>query len=95
VDDPGAVSVHGVCGALGTLLVGVFATDGGLLYGGGFEQLEFKQLVFLPFELGQCSIFIVLIILKKTMGLRVTKEEEIDGLIFMSMVQMCTTLSYI
>jgi Amt family ammonium transporter len=80
VDDPvGAVSVHGVCGALGTLLVGVFATDGGLLYGGGFEQLG-KQLVFLPLSLGNCSIFIVLIILKKTMGLRVTKEEEIDGL---------------
>jgi Amt family ammonium transporter len=39
VDDPVAVSVHGVCGALGTLLVGVFATDGGLLYGGGFAQL--------------------------------------------------------
>jgi Amt family ammonium transporter len=39
VDDPvGAVSAHGVCGALGTLLVGVFATDGGLLYGGGFAQ---------------------------------------------------------
>jgi hypothetical protein len=28
-------------------IIGVFATDGGLLYG-GFEQLEFKQLVFLP-----------------------------------------------
>ena len=34
IDDPvGAISVHGVCGALGTLLVGVFAVDGGLLYG--------------------------------------------------------------
>jgi ammonia channel protein AmtB len=47
--------------------------------------------VFLPLSLGNCSIFIVLIILKKTMGLRVTKEEEIDGLDIMSMVQMCTT----
>jgi Amt family ammonium transporter len=56
-------------------IIGVFA-DGGLLYGGGFEQLEFKQLVFLPLSLGNCSIFIVLIILKKTMGLRVTKEED-------------------
>ena len=37
VDDPvGAVSVHGVCGALGTILTGVFAIDGGVLYGGGF-----------------------------------------------------------
>ena len=36
VDDPvGAVSVHGICGAFGTLAVGLFATDGGLFYGGG------------------------------------------------------------
>ena len=37
IDDPvGAISVHGVCGALGTILTGVFAVDGGLVYGGGF-----------------------------------------------------------
>src|SRR5574344_925389 len=37
IDDPvGAISVHGVCGATGTILTGVLATDGGLLYGGGF-----------------------------------------------------------
>jgi Amt family ammonium transporter len=36
------ISVHGVCRALGTILVGIFATDGGLLYGGGFEKLMFK-----------------------------------------------------
>lgn len=82
VDDPvGAVSVHGVCGALGTLLVGVFATDGGLLYGGGFEQLVVQAIG--VFAIGAWAIgtsFIVLFILKKTMGLRVTKEEEIDGL---------------
>ncbi len=40
VDDPvGAISVHGVMGSLGTILVGVFATDGGLLYGGGFKLI--------------------------------------------------------
>ena len=40
IDDPvGAISVHGVCGALGTLMVGLLATDGGLFYGGGFKQL--------------------------------------------------------
>jgi len=45
IDDPvGAISVHGVCGALGTLLVGVFATDGGLLYGGGFSQLGIQAI---------------------------------------------------
>jgi Amt family ammonium transporter len=82
VDDPvGAVSVHGVCGALGTILVGVFATDGGLLYGGGFHQLGVQAIG--VFAIGAWAIvtsFVVLFILKKTMGLRVTKEEEIDGL---------------
>lgn len=82
IDDPvGAVSVHGVCGALGTLLVGVFATDGGLLYGGGFSQLGVQAIGVLA--IGAWAIgtsFIVLFILKKTIGLRVSKEEEVDGL---------------
>jgi Amt family ammonium transporter len=82
IDDPvGAVSVHGVCGALGTLLVGVFATDGGLLYGGGFTQLGVQAVGVLA--IGAWAVvtaFIVLFVLKKTIGLRVTKEEEVDGL---------------
>jgi ammonium transporter, Amt family len=82
IDDPvGAVSVHGVCGALGTLLVGVFATDGGLLYGGGFAKLGVQAIGVL--SIGAWAMgasFIVIFILKKTMGIRVTKEEEIDGL---------------
>jgi len=45
IDDPvGAISVHGVCGFLGTVLVGVFATEGGLLYGGGFKMLGVQAL---------------------------------------------------
>ncbi|WP_016988144.1 ammonium transporter [Flavobacterium sp. ACAM 123] len=82
IDDPvGAISVHGVCGALGTLLVGVFAIDGGLLYGGGFEKLGVQAIgVFSIAAWAMGASFIVLFILKKTMGLRVTKEEEIDGL---------------
>ncbi|MCF8715085.1 ammonium transporter [Joostella atrarenae] len=82
IDDPvGAISVHGVCGALGTLLVGVFATDGGLLYGGGFGQLGVQAIGVVG--IGAWALitsFIVLFILKKTLGLRVTKEEEIEGL---------------
>jgi Amt family ammonium transporter len=82
IDDPvGAISVHGVCGALGTILVGVFATDGGLLYGGGFDKLIVQitgVAAIVAWALG--TSFIVFFILKKTIGLRVTKEEEIDGL---------------
>ncbi|TDD96019.1 ammonium transporter [Flavobacterium cellulosilyticum] len=82
IDDPvGAVSVHGVCGALGTILVGVFATDGGLLYGGGFEKLGVQTIGVLAIGAwAMGASFVVLFILKKTIGLRVTKEEEIDGL---------------
>ena len=82
VDDPvGAVSVHGVCGAIGTLLVGLFATDGGLFYGGGFGQLGAQAAG--VFGIGIWSLvisFIVLFILKKTIGLRVSEKEEIKGL---------------
>jgi Amt family ammonium transporter len=82
IDDPvGAISVHGVCGAIGTLLVGVFAIDGGLLYGGGFHQLGVQAVG--VFAIGLWAIatsFIVLFVLKKTIGLRVSREEEIDGL---------------
>lgn len=82
IDDPvGAISVHGVCGALGTILVGFFATDGGLFYGGGFDKL-ITQIIgvsaILAWAIG--SSFVILFILKKTLGIRVTKEEEIDGL---------------
>ncbi|QLE02138.1 ammonium transporter [Galbibacter sp. BG1] len=82
IDDPvGAISVHGVCGALGTLLVGVFAIEGGLINGGGVAQLGVQAIGVLAIG-GWALItsFIVLFILKKTMGLRVTKEEEIEGL---------------
>ncbi|MES2238680.1 MAG: ammonium transporter [Bacteroidota bacterium] len=82
IDDPvGAISVHGVCGALGTILVGLFATDGGLFYGGGFAKLGIQIIGVVA--VGAWAIttsYIVLSILKKTIGLRVTKEEEIDGL---------------
>jgi Amt family ammonium transporter len=82
IDDPvGAISVHGVTGALGTLLVGVFATDGGLLYGGGFHQLGVQAIgVFAIAAWAIATSFIVLYVLKKTIGLRVSKEEEVDGL---------------
>ena len=82
IDDPvGAVSVHGVCGAWGTLAVGLFATDGGLFYGGGFSQLGVQALgvgaAFVwAFGLGMLMFTVV----SKTMGLRVTEDEELKGL---------------
>jgi len=82
VDDPvGAISVHGASGALGTLLVGIFATDGGLLYGGGFHQLGVQAIGVLA--VGAWTIvtaFVLFGILKKTMGLRVPSNEEREGL---------------
>ncbi|MCF6213481.1 MAG: ammonium transporter [Flavobacteriaceae bacterium] len=82
VDDPvGAISVHGVVGALGTLLVGLFALDGGLFYGGGFKQLGIQAIGVFSIAAWVIAIsFIVLFVLKKTIGLRVSEKEEIEGL---------------
>ena len=82
IDDPvGAISVHGVCGFIGTVLVGVFALDGGLLSGGGFKLLGVQALGSLAYIVwAAVTSFIVLIVLKKTIGLRVTEKEEIEGL---------------
>ncbi len=82
IDDPvGAISVHGVCGFIGTVLVGLFALEGGLFYGGGAKLLWVQTYGSLAYILwAALATFIVLFILKKTIGLRVTKEEEIDGL---------------
>ena len=88
IDDPvGAFSVHGVNGMWGGLAVGLFATgngqDGitGLFYGGGFAQLGKQALGILCVASWTivCMI-IVFTIIKKTIGLRVTKEEEMKGL---------------
>jgi Amt family ammonium transporter len=91
VDDPvGAVSVHGVCGVWGTLAVGLFATvddaflgraDAGLFYGGGFEQLAVQAIgvtLIAAWVLGTSAILFAVI--KRTIGLRVSPEEEFDGL---------------
>ncbi|RQD77678.1 MAG: ammonium transporter [Halanaerobium sp. MSAO_Bac5] len=84
VDDPvGAISVHGVCGAFGTLAIGVFALDGGLLYGGGISLLT-TQLIgvtavfFWAFGLG----FVLFKAIDLVIGLRVSEKDEIEGLDF-------------
>ena len=82
VDDPvGAVSVHGVCGLWGTLSCGLFNLDSGLFHGGGLRQLGVQALgagaAFVwAFGLGLVLFFAI----SKTIGLRVTPEEELKGL---------------
>ncbi|MHC4681947.1 MAG: ammonium transporter, partial [Planctomycetota bacterium] len=75
------VSVHGVCGAWGTLAAGLFNTESGLFYGGGLNQLGVQALgagtAFLwAFGLGLVLFYAI----KQTIGLRVTPEEELKGL---------------
>jgi Amt family ammonium transporter len=82
IDDPvGAISVHGTCGILGTLLVGIFATDGGLLYGGGLKLLGVQALgVAVVGGFVMLLAYIVMSILKATIGIRVSNAEQIEGL---------------
>jgi Amt family ammonium transporter len=91
IDDPvGAISVHGVCGTWGTLSVALFAQyddaflgreDAGLFYGGGLNQM-WTQLIFV----GAAFIWVagaaglLFLAIKKTIGLRVSEEEELNGL---------------
>ena len=82
IDDPvGAISVHGVCGALGTLLLGLFDVKDGLLYGGGLRQLGVQALgVGTVFVWCIVTGFLLFGILKATVGLRVSRDEEVEGL---------------
>ena len=82
IDDPaGAISVHGVCGALGTILTGVFSTSSGLLYTGSFRFLGVQILgVAVTFCWVAVAMLLIFGILKHTIGLRVSEAEEIAGL---------------
>jgi Amt family ammonium transporter len=82
VDDPvGAISVHGVNGVWGTLSAGLFNMESGLFYGGGLRQLGVQALGAITafawaFGLG----LLLFCAIHKTIGLRVTSEEELKGL---------------
>ena len=89
VDDPvGAVAVHGVNGLWGTLAVGLFATDAapgmtakGLFYGGGISQLGTQALGVGAIALWTIvTMTVVFLVIKKINGLRVSAEDEIQGL---------------
>jgi Amt family ammonium transporter len=82
IDDPvGAASVHGVCGAWGTISCGLFNLDSGLFYGGGLHQLGVQLIgVGAAFAWAFGLGLILFNVIKYTIGLRVTSEEEIKGL---------------
>ena len=88
IDDPvGAIAVHGGCGITGTILVGFFATGKGeytakgLFYGGGAKLLGTQLIGILSIVAWVAvTMTIVFFIIKKTIGLRVTPAEEIEGL---------------
>jgi len=92
IDDPvGAISVHGVCGALGTLAVGLFASprlveaagvgSEGLFYGGGVAQLGVQALGVAAVAAWTLAASAVIFgTIKATVGLRVSAEEELEGL---------------
>ena len=80
-DAVGAIPVHGFCGVVCTILTGLLATTDGLLYGGGVSFFGIQVLGALVIATwGFVSSFIIFIALKRIMGLRVTKEEERQGL---------------
>ncbi len=82
VDDPvGAVAVHGFNGVWGVLAVGLFATRGGLLSGGGLHLLGVQALGVTVLSLwGFGATWVAFRVLDATLGLRVSPEEEAMGL---------------
>ena len=82
IDDPvGAISVHGVCGAWGTLAIGLIGKDVGLIYGGGVTQLGIQALgVGAGFVWSFGVSLGIFLAIKHTIGLRVSAEEEMEGL---------------
>ncbi|MEC7173416.1 MAG: ammonium transporter [Bacteroidota bacterium] len=82
VDDPvGAVAVHGVNGLFGTIAVGLFAIEGGLFFGGGFDLLVTQIIGVFTIALFSFSFTIILMkVLKSVIGIRISNEEEEAGI---------------
>ena len=79
VDDPvGAISVHGVCGAWGTLAAGIFNIGGTSLKIIGVQLLGIGAAFLWVFP----TAFLMFKLVDKTIGLRVSPEEELEGLDF-------------
>lgn len=84
IDDPvGAVSVHGVCGLVGSLCVGVFARDGGWLLTGNADRFIVQLIGTFAICIFVTVIMLaVFVTIKACVGLRVSAHEEIVGLDF-------------
>ena len=82
IDDPvGAVAVHGINGLFGTLAVGLFATEGGLFFGGGSSLFITQLIGVVVISLFSFTLtFVIMTILKKTIGIRIREEEEDAGI---------------
>jgi len=82
VDDPvGAIAVHGVNGLFGTLAVGLFAIEGGLFYGGGASLLLTQILGVSAIALFSFTLtFIIMKLLKMSIGIRISNEDEEAGI---------------
>lgn len=82
IDDPvGAISVHGICGAFGTLMVGFFSTSQGLLYGQGGSLLKSQVIGVAAIAAWALAMSTILFLaLKYFNGLRVEKRIEEEGL---------------
>lgn len=82
VDDPaGAISCHCTCGVFGTLMVGLFDTSSGVFYGGGWRLFGVQLLGVVAVAVWTLATSYVLFkVIKATVGLRVSEEEELNGL---------------
>lgn len=82
IDDPvGAIAVHGVNGFFGTIAVGLFATENGLFFGGG-SSLFITQFIGVSVIaiFSFTTTYLLMFIMKKTIGIRITKAEEKAGI---------------
>ena len=82
VDDPvGAIAVHGVNGLFGTMAVGLFAIEGGFFYGGGASLLITQILGVSAIALFSFTVtFIIMKLLKISIGIRISNEDEEAGI---------------
>ena len=82
IDDPvGAVAVHGINGLFGTIAVGLFATEGGLFFGGGTSLLITQIIGVTVIAIFSFFLtYVVMTLLKKFIGIRISAEEEEQGI---------------